>query len=866
MRERLKKIPRLSLLVLILALLMGYKANAAPLKNIPTKIIQPNGEEVTCFASGDEFYNWLHDKNGLVIIQDKDTGYYCYGKELKGKLIPSRNIVTNKSIADPNINKASIKGVTINDINVPLSEINKNKALLEKNSKISTPTNEGTLNNLIVFIRFQDEDEFTSPISFYDDMFNKSTENYNSMKNYFKEVSYNKLTVNSTMYPLSPTNSVVSYQDIHPRNYYKAKSKTNPIGYDETTTAERKEREHNLLERAVKAIESQVPANLDIDENNDGYVDNLCFIIKGFPEGWNGLLWPHQWSLSSKNVTLLEKRVYLYNFQLETSLYSDSGVGVLAHEMFHSIGAPDLYHYKFDGMKPVDIWDLMEYNLDPPQHMTAYMKYKYGKWIESIPEITKDGTYTLNPLNSDTAKGVAYKILSPKSQSEYFIVEYRKPEGIFEQSLIMANHGKSYNPKRSGIIVYRINTLIKDGNKNGPPDELYVFRPGGTLEENGNILDANLSKNVNRIEIGGKENPLFFSDGTDSGIYISDIGVAGKNISFKVCLSNESLPYMGWLDTLGDNEILSGIKDISGWLVYGKEINKVEILVDDAVVGVANTYPRPDISQVYPGYMVNKAGFSYKLNTSNLKNGKHNIKIRATGTDKTTHELPAKQIEVKNEILPYMGWLDTPKNGEILSGIKDISGWFIYGKDISKIEVLINGKVVGKARKVARTDVGDSYPGYDVSKCGYVFDLDTTTFSNGIYNLSIKATGIDGTSSELPSRKIEVKNKTLPYAGWIDTPKDEETLSGVRNIGGWLLYGKEVRKIEVYVDNVLIGEATRYERPDLSGVYEGYDVSQAGFNYNLNTTNLKAGKHQLTVKAVGVDSSNYELQLTFSTK
>jgi M6 family metalloprotease-like protein len=68
--------------------------------------------------------------------------------------------------------------------------------------------------------------------------------------------------------------------------------------------------------------------------------------------------------------------------------------------MFHSLGAPDLYHYSYDGLQPVYTWDVMETNLNPPQHMGAYMKYKYGEWITSIPVITSSGTYTLNPLTS----------------------------------------------------------------------------------------------------------------------------------------------------------------------------------------------------------------------------------------------------------------------------------------------------------------------------------------------------------------------------------------------------------------------------------------------------------------------------------
>lgn len=862
MKKKFWKIPMISSLVLTLALLIGFKANAAPLKNVPTKIVQPNGEVIQCYASGDEYFNWLHDENGLIIIQDKNTGYYSYAKEVNKKLNPSRNVVSNKAISDKLLNKSPIKGVTIDEVQIPLAEVNKNKDFLKTNSKLSTSPNQGVLNNIIVFIRFEDEGEFISEKSLYNDMFNKSDNNFNSMKNYFKEVSYNKLTVNSTLYPLSNTKTVASYKDIHPRNYYKVKTATNPTGFE--SPAERLEREHGLLERAIKAIEPQVPKNLNIDMNDDGYVDNVCFVLSGFPEGWNGLLWPHQWSLYSKDVKLNEKKVYLYNFQLEASLLQESGVSTLAHEMFHTLGAPDLYHYAYDGIHPASIWDLMEYNLDPPQHMTAYMKYRYGKWIDSIPEITKDGTYTLKPLQSPTNN--AYKIHSPKSETEYFVVEYRKPEGIFEQSLMMASQSVHYNPKRAGIIVYRINTLVDGkGNKEGPPDELYVFRPDGNLKSDGDVHNAHLSKNENRTEIGGKDNSLFLSDGSDSGIYISEIGSADKTISFKVSIKNEpssASPYMGWIDTLSDNEGLSGVKDISGWFIYGQDISKVEVLVDDVIIGETNRYSRPDIGKIYPNYNTTKAGFSYKLNTTALKNGKHIIKVRATGIDNTTHELESKEVYVKNQLLPYAGWLDTPGDNEIVSGVKDISGWFIYGKEISKIEVLINDKVVGKCGRITRKDVGHAYPGYDVSKAGFVFNFDTTTLPKGSYKLTIRATGIDGTTNDLPSRQIEIKNDTLPYLGWIDSPRNGESVSGVKNIGGWFVYGKAINKIEVLIDDIKVGEATRYSRLDVGTVYPGYDVSKAGFNYSLNTATLKKGSHNIKIRAIGIDKTSHDLELT----
>jgi hypothetical protein len=38
-------------------------------------------------ASGDEFYNWLHDKNSSTIIRSSANGYYMYAQKLQGTLV-----------------------------------------------------------------------------------------------------------------------------------------------------------------------------------------------------------------------------------------------------------------------------------------------------------------------------------------------------------------------------------------------------------------------------------------------------------------------------------------------------------------------------------------------------------------------------------------------------------------------------------------------------------------------------------------------------------------------------------------------------------------------------------------------------------
>ena len=49
----------LSLITILIISLLTTKA--APIKNLERVMIQPNGDTLRCFVSGDEFYNRLHD-------------------------------------------------------------------------------------------------------------------------------------------------------------------------------------------------------------------------------------------------------------------------------------------------------------------------------------------------------------------------------------------------------------------------------------------------------------------------------------------------------------------------------------------------------------------------------------------------------------------------------------------------------------------------------------------------------------------------------------------------------------------------------------------------------------------------------------
>lgn len=510
--------------LIALLLVCQLITSAAWLTNEPQTINQPDGAVIHCFATGDEFYNWLHDANGFTIIQNHETGFYTYAILENGVLKPSQYIVGQ---AEPVV--LGLKPWT----NIPPEEMQKFRSDFFKTQMPAAPAipgfnapgstrNIGTLNNLVVYIRFSDQTEYTEDTTVFTNMFNNDEPEYSSMLNYFRFASYNKLSVPSLFYPVPPASTVISYQDIYPRAYYMPYDPiTNPQGYQEGQVAGR---EHALLKRAIEHIDEEVPADLNIDYNNDGYVDNMVFIVKGTTTAWATLLWPHRWALYSYNVYINGKRVYDYNFQIQNHLMS-SGNGVLCHEMNHSLGAPDLYHYTSQPVDAVGDWDVMCANHNPPQSMGAYMKFRYGDWIDEIPEITECGTYTINPVTSEFNN--CYKIASPNSSTDIFIVEYRIKDGTFEGTL-----------PSSGLLVYKINTL-EDGNGNasGPPDEVYIYRPNGTLTVNGNLAQAAFAEDFGRTEFNDNTNPQgFLSNGQPAGIDIFNIGSIGQTITFEVNL------------------------------------------------------------------------------------------------------------------------------------------------------------------------------------------------------------------------------------------------------------------------------------------------------------------------------------------
>jgi N-acetylmuramoyl-L-alanine amidase len=302
----------------------------------------------------------------------------------------------------------------------------------------------------------------------------------------------------------------------------------------------------------------------------------------------------------------------------------------------------------------------------------------------------------------------------------------------------------------------------------------------------------------------------------------------------------------GYIDSPLSGLALNGIQNIYGWFLDESGVEKIEILVDGEVAGEA-TYGdvRTDVQKVFPQHNNGKSGFHFELDTTQYADGKHMVTVRETGRNGQVTTLPSNTITIDNVI----GYIDNPKSGVNLNGIEKVYGWFLDESGVAKIEVLLNGEVVGEATYGdSRPDVQKIFTKYNNGESGYHYELDTTRYADGQYNITIRETGNNGQVETLSSKIINIDN----VMGYIDTPKSGTILSGIKNVSGWLLDESGVGQIEVLVDGIVVGEATYGDpRPDVQKVFPQYNNGKAGFHYALDTTRFAIGQHNITIRETG---------------
>ncbi|HTY59321.1 MAG TPA: hypothetical protein VMF59_10900, partial [Bacteroidota bacterium] len=131
--------------------LIPLELDAAYLRNVPLTVVQPGGDTLHIYVTGDEYYNRLHDAAGYTVVRNSTTGYFEYAILVQGKIVPGGAIVGRS-------NPAAL-GIPRNVIAPPAVREGLRRAALGRRTAKGSPTT-GTLQNLVVFVRFSDQEEF----------------------------------------------------------------------------------------------------------------------------------------------------------------------------------------------------------------------------------------------------------------------------------------------------------------------------------------------------------------------------------------------------------------------------------------------------------------------------------------------------------------------------------------------------------------------------------------------------------------------------------------------------------------------------------------------------------------------------------
>lgn len=342
---------------------------------------------------------------------------------------------------------------------------------------LSDESSAPTFTNLVVFMKFSDEDEFinntyadTTVRNILDNTYNKSVYN---VADYFKTVSGGKMNM-QTLYLFDNNNSLTLSK---PRGYYAEKDDQNPYGYE---SGEENSRMYelqadwaNTISNAItngnkpKDIEENQFNFADLDRNRDGKIDLITVIYKNTTQnisvGWNSPLWDYH---SYSNMISVQEGVNTYQsgeyLQLTCNYENVNGLvlyrgednlpilptGKICHETMHALGLKDLY--RSNQTSAVYYMSLMAKHLTPiGQYISVKERESLG-WLDNnqIKTIDKNGTYTLYPASAQN-EVVAYKRDLPNGKTLY--LEYRQFD----------DNGNKYDTKNKKLYSCNTGDLIK---------------------------------------------------------------------------------------------------------------------------------------------------------------------------------------------------------------------------------------------------------------------------------------------------------------------------------------------------------------------------------------------------------------------
>ncbi len=410
--------------------------------------------------------------------------------------------------------------------------VSETEALSVKAGTVYSGSSAGNFANVVVFVDFADTDHQSHDNCLKDvektlDLFNGSEKSPCGMREYLSNISYGQLMVENIFPQYNGT-------EIEP---YTMPGNAESYDGDDLNT------DSSIVQLVLKELNANnTISTANLDRNGDGNVDNLTIVLGcGSKDVSDRFYGRKSYYFDSGKINGCNVADYVR--VPEYSLYGTTeSYGLIIHEFLHTLKYPDLYSA---ASVPVGRWDIMSAVSAGVLYPLAWLRSNYTKWFD-IPVVTQSCTdyslYAASAATWETRNQQAVILKTPYSDTEFFVLEFRKKgTKIDSKEYDYIAHG-------SGLIVYRVNTSEFASNAEDTPLKVYVFRPGdeynsyGREAGKGDIFLSFLSEECGRTSYGSADaaatltdGALTYSDGSNSGIVISNVGSAsGDRISFDI--------------------------------------------------------------------------------------------------------------------------------------------------------------------------------------------------------------------------------------------------------------------------------------------------------------------------------------------
>jgi hypothetical protein len=110
------------------------------------------------------------------------------------------------------------------------------------------------------------------------------------------------------------------------------------------------------------------------------------------------------------------------------------------------------------------------------------------------------------------------------------------------------------------------------------------------------------------------------------------------------------------------------------------------------------------------------------------------------------------------DIFTPIGTVDAPVPNAQLTGITSVAGWAFDDTAVAKVDIYVDDVLAGSANYGgSRPDVANDWP-HAPTNIGFSFSLNTTTYTNGLHVISVRATDTSGNVAVLPDVPVTVQN------------------------------------------------------------------------------------------------------------